>query len=92
MFLEIVLPLITRVLLPLRRSHNNYNAAVTQWFRALSPQTRGWVFKSQQRQTKALKTGRDNSTSKRLGINLSVTGPGDDHFKRMPRITVKVAS
>ena len=35
----------------------------------------GWVFESQPRQISVVKTGCDNSTAKRSGTGLSVTGP-----------------
>ena len=49
--------------------------AVTQLFRAFASQAEGWVFQSQPRQTKVLKTGSDSSTAKRSAVGVSVTGP-----------------
>ena len=48
------------------------------------------MFKSQPRQTEVVKTGSDKSIAKRSATGVSVTGPRDDHYKRMPRVTVAV--
>ena len=42
---------------------------------AIATQTEGWVFESKMRQTKVVKYGSASSTSKRLTIGESVTGP-----------------
>ena len=47
------------------------SAAVAQFVRASAPQAEGWVFESQQRQTKVVKIG----TAKRSALGVSVTGP-----------------
>ena len=39
---------------------------------------------------KSLKTGSDSSTVKRSAIDMSVRVLGDDHYKRMPRVTIGV--
>ena len=39
----------------------------------------------------SLKTGRDSSTAKRSAISVSVTGLGDDHYKRVLRVKIVVA-
>ena len=66
-------------------------AAVAQSVRAFTPQAKGWVFECQPRQTKVVETGSGSPTAKRSAIGVSVTGLGDDHYKRMPRVTVSVA-
>ena len=48
---------------------------LAQWFRALAQQAEGWIFESQPRQTKVVKTGSDSSTAKRSEIGVSFTGP-----------------
>ena len=50
-------------------------AALAQWVGVFAPQAEGWVFESQPRQIKVVKTGSDSSTAKRLAIGMSVTGP-----------------
>ena len=50
-----------------------------------------WVFESQPRQNQVVKTGIDSSTAKRSAIRMSVTDLGDNHYKRMTRITVGLA-
>ena len=50
-------------------------ATVAQMVRALAPQAEGWVFESQTRHTKVVKTGSDSSIAKRSAIGVSVTGP-----------------
>ena len=57
-----------------RRIISLLTAAVAQRVRALAPQAEGWVFKSQPRQTKVVKTGSDSPTAKRSAIGVSVTG------------------
>ena len=64
---------------------------MVQWVRALAPQAEDWVFESQPGKTEVFKTGSVSSTAKRSAIGVSVTGLGDDHYKRMPRVTVGVA-
>ena len=66
-------------------------AAVAQWARAFASQAEGWMFESQPRQTLVVKTGSDSSTVKRSAIGVSIMVLGDDHHKRMPRVTVGVA-
>ena len=63
-------------------------AAVAQWLRASVPQAEGWEFESKTRQTQVVKTGNDSTTAKRSVSGVSVW---DDHYKRMPLITVGVA-
>ena len=61
-----------------------------QWVRAFVLQAEAWVFGSHPRQV--VKTGSDSSTAKLSAIDVSVTAHiGDDHFKRMSRITEGVA-
>ena len=50
-------------------------AAVAQWVRAFALHAEGWVFKSQPRQTKVVKTRSDRSTAKRSTIDASVKCP-----------------
>ena len=53
-------------------------AAVVQWVRAFAQQLEDWVFESQLRQTKVVKTSSDSSDSstvKRSALGMSVTGP-----------------
>ena len=66
-------------------------AAVAQWVRAFTPQAEDWVFESQPRRTHVVKTGSDSSTDERSALGVSVTVLGDDHYKRIPRVTVGVA-
>ena len=60
-------------------------AAVAQWVGALASQAEGWVFESQPRQTKVVKTGSDSSIVKRSALGVSVT------LKLMSRVTIGVA-
>ena len=54
---------------------------LAQCVKAFAMQAEGWVFKSQQWQTQVVKS-----------VVKSVTGPQiDDHYERMPRVTVGVA-
>ena len=55
-------------------------------------QAEGLVLESQPGQIKVVKTGSDSSTDKRSAIVVSVTGPQNDHYKRMSRVTVSVAA
>ena len=48
--------------------------AVAQWVRAFAPQAEGWVFESQPRKTKVIKTGSASSTDKHSAI-----GDGECH-------------
>ena len=57
--------------------------------RALPPQTESWLFESQPRQTLVVKTGSYSSTGKCSAIRVSVSGLGDDHYKRIPRVTAR---
>ena len=52
-------------------------------------QAEGLVFESQLRYTLVVKTGSDSSTAKCSVIGVSVTVLVDDHYKRMPRVTVE---
>ena len=51
------------------------NHLVAKWVRALAPQAEGWVFESQPRQPKVVKTGTcsDSSIAKRIAMGVSVT-------------------
>ena len=65
---------------------------MAQWVRAFAPQAEGWVFESQPRQTLVVKIGSDSSTVKRSALGLCLSRVlGDDHYKRMSRVTVGVA-
>ena len=60
-----------------------------------APQAEGWMFESKPRQNEAVKTGSDSSTAKRSIDNMcKCRGSliGDNHYKRMPRVTVGVAA
>ena len=64
---------------------------MVQSIRAFASNAEGWVFESQSRQTYVVKTGSDISTVKRSAIGGSHWVLGDDHYKRMLRVTVSVA-
>ena len=49
---------------------------MAQWVRTFAPLAVGWVFDSQPRHTKVVKTGSDIPTAKRSAIGLSVTSHG----------------
>ena len=62
-----------------------------QCVKEFAPQAKGWVLESQLRQTKVVKKGSDSFTAKRLALGAVPRVLGDDHYKRMPRVTVVVA-
>ena len=64
-------------------------AVVAQWVRVFTPQAEGRVFESQPRQIQVVKTGTgsDSSAAKRSALRVL----GDDHYKRMTRVTAGVA-
>ena len=64
-------------------------AAVVQTARALVLHAEGWMFESQDRQPLVVKTGSNSSTA-RQQVRVSRVS-GDDHYIRMPRVTVGVA-
>ena len=49
------------------------------------------MFESQPQQTEVVKTGSDSSTAKRSATGVVSRALGDDHNKRMSRVTVGVA-
>ena len=55
------------------------------------PQAEGLVFDSQSRQTYVVKTSIDSSTVNLSAAVVNARILGDDHYKRMPRVTVGVA-
>ena len=66
-------------------------AAVAQWVRTFAPQADGWVFESEPEQTEVFQTGSESSTAKRSALGVSIKVLGEDHYKRMSRVTVGVA-
>ena len=61
--------------------------------KSAASQAEGWVFESQPRRTYVVKSDSDSSTAKRSAIVLRVPRVlGDDHHKRITRVTVDVAS
>ena len=50
---------------------------------AQSDRAEGWLFESQPRHTKIVKTVSDTTTPKRSAIDVSVTVLRDDHYKPM---------
>ena len=62
-----------------------------QWDRAFALQAEGWVFESQLQPTLVVKTSSNSFTANCSAKGVSVTVLGDDHYKRMPRVTVVVA-
>ena len=64
-------------------------AAVEQSIRAFASQAEGLVFESQPRQTQGVEIGNDSSTAKRSATDVSVFG--NDHYKRVSRVTIGVA-
>ena len=67
------------------------NCGGAQWDRAFALQAECWVFESQPRPTLVVKTSSNSFTPKRSAKGVSVTAQGDDHYKRLPRVTVVVA-
>ena len=57
--------------------------------RVIVPQSEGWEFETLSLQTLVAKTGSDSSIAKCSALGVRVMG--DDHYKRMPRVTVGVA-
>ena len=67
------------------------NCDGAQWDRAFALQAEGWVFESQPRPSLVVKTSNNCFTANCSAKGVSVTVLGDDHYKRLPRVTVVVA-
>ena len=78
-------------ILPLYDITQHINVEQRRWCSRLKPWPRNRYvgFESQPRQTQFLKPGSDISTVKRSAKGVTWV-LGDDHYKRMPRVTVGV--
>ena len=63
---------------------------VAKSFKGFASHVEGWVFEFWSQQTQVVKTGRDSSTAKRSEQVCVSRVFGDDHYKRMSRVTVVV--